>query len=202
MINTPSNEYYNILTTASFKPLITKPTRITDTNQTLIDHIWTNNLNHNLVHKSHIILTDITDHLPCISIIKNVDFTIKGYKHITTRVINDTNRLKFTKEIDKIKDILIFQASNKSEPNIENRYNNYLDQLTKVYNQCFPLITKKIHSKTLSKPWITPHIQKLIDKKNKRFSIKNKNRTESNKLKYKKAKEAMESAITKEKEIY
>ena len=93
-------------------------------------------------------------------------------------MINDTNRLKFTKEIDKIKDILYFQASNKSEPNIENRYNNYLDQLTKVYNQCFPLITKKIHSKTLSKPWITPHIQKLIDKKNKRFSIKKKNNTD------------------------
>ena len=104
--------------------------------------------------------------------------TIKVYKHITTRVINDTNRLKFTKEIDKIKDILYFQASNKSEPSIENRYNNYLDQLTKVYNQCFPLITKKIHSKTQSKPWITPHIQKLIDKKNKRFSIKKKNNTE------------------------
>ena len=60
----------------------------------------------------------------------------------------------------------------------------------------------KIHSKTLSKPWITPDIQKLIKKKNKRFSIKNKNKTESNKLKYKKAKKAMEIAITKEKDTY
>ena len=42
--HSPTNEYYNTLTTASFKPLITKPTRITARNETLIDHIWTNNI--------------------------------------------------------------------------------------------------------------------------------------------------------------
>ena len=36
------------------------------------------------------------------------------------------------------------------------------------------MVTQKIHSKTLSKPWLTPHIQKLINKKNKLFSMKNK----------------------------
>ena len=159
-------------------------------------------MNHNLVNKSHVLLTDITDHLPCISIIKNGDYTIKGYKHVTTRMINDANRLKFTKEIDKIKDILAFQASNKSEHNIENRYKNYFDHLGKIYNQCFPLTTKKIHSKTLSKPWITPHIEKLIDKKNKRFSIKNKNNTDINNTKYKIAKKEMQKAIDVEKKKY
>ena len=34
----------------------------------------------------------------------------------------------------------------------------------------------KIHSKTLSKPWITPDIQKLICNKNRIFRIKNKNK--------------------------
>ena len=33
---------YDLLTAESFKPLITKPTRITETNTTLIDHIPTN----------------------------------------------------------------------------------------------------------------------------------------------------------------
>ena len=28
---------------------------------------------------------------------------------------------------------------------------------------------KKIHMKSFSKPWITPNVQRLIDKKNKRF---------------------------------
>merc|ERR1712013_580420 len=111
-----------ILTTASFKPLITKPTRITDRNETLIDHIWTNNLQNTTINKSHIILSDITDHLPCITIVQNPDLHIKGYKYITIRQINDTNRLQFNKEISRIKDVLSFQATNKSESNLETKY--------------------------------------------------------------------------------
>ena len=190
----PTNEYNNILTSTSFRPLITKPTRITETNETLIDHIWTNNLQNNM-SKSHILLTDITDHLPCISIIQSTDIMIKGYKNITKRMINDTNRQKFSKQINEIKDVLLFQATNKAEPNIENRYNNYFDHISRVYNQCFPLKIKKVHSKTLSKPWITPKIQKLIDVKNRKFCLKNKNNTEINKMKYKIAKKEMQKAI-------
>ena len=117
-------------------------------------------------------------------------------------MINDTNRLKFTKKINNIKDILYFQANNKSEPKLENRYNNYFEHISTVYNECFPLVTKKVHSKTLSKPWITPHVQKLINKKNKRFSMKNKNKTVTNKTKYKIAKKEMQKAIDVEKKKY
>ena len=198
----PTNEYYNMLTAASFKPLITKPTRITDRNETLIDHIWTNNLQNTIMNKSYIILTDITDHLPCINVVKHPDFRIKGYKHITKRMVNQNNREKFTKEINKIKHILAFQATNKSEPNLETRYNNYFDQITTVYNKCFPLITKKVHSKILSKPWITTEIKKLIDKKNKYFSIKNKHKTDKNQQNYKTAKKKVETAINAEKKMY
>ena len=81
--------YYDVLTTASFKPLITNPTRITETNATLIDHIWTNDLRNTSLYRSHIILIDITDHLPCVTVVKNSEIHIKGYKTITKRVIND-----------------------------------------------------------------------------------------------------------------
>ena len=199
--HTPTNEYFN-LTAASFKPLITKPTRISDTNETLIDHIWTNNLSNATAHKSHIILTDVSDHLPCITTTKNPDHQIKGYMYITKRLINDTNRQKFTKKISKIKDILLFQASNRSETKLETRYNNYFNQVSAIYNECFPLTTKKIHSKTLSKPWITTQVKKLIDKKNKLFSIKNKNKTDRNKKRYKIAKKHVEKVIKEEKNKY
>ena len=194
--------YYDTLTTASFKPLITKPTRITKTNATLIDHIWTNDLRHDSVYKSHIIITDISDHLPCISFIISPQFNLKGYKSIRKRVINETNRIKFRQRITEIKDILNFQVINKSEKDLETRYKNYFDQLSMAYNECFPFTTKKIHSKLLSKPWITPKIQKLINKKNKGFSIKSKKRTVSNKTKYKIAKQEMEKAIENEKQNY
>ena len=200
--HSPTKTYYDIFSTASFKPLITKPTRITDTSATLIDHIWTNDLRNTSINKSHIILTDITDHLPCITVVKKSDFHIKGYKTITKRLINDANRQKFTENITKIKDILSFQANNKSEPSLEERYNNYFEQISQVYNDCFPLKTNKVHSKTLNKPWITPKIQKMINKKNKMFSQKTKHNTDSNKVKYKIIKKEVEKEIAKEKEIY
>ena len=97
---------------------------------------------------------------------------------------------------------MLFQASNKSEPNLETRCNNYFNHVSVIYNECFPLTTKKIHSKTLSKPWITPQVKKLIDKKNKLFSIKNKNKTDSNKKKYKIAKNHVEKVLYEEKNKY
>ena len=84
---------------------------------------------------------------------KKTNFQIKGYKYITKRIINDTNRLKFNEQISKNKYILSFQATNKSEPNLETRYNNYFDQISTVYNQCFPMVTQRIHTKTLGEPW-------------------------------------------------
>ena len=90
-MHTLTKSYHDLLTAASFKPLITKPTRITETNTTLIDHIWTNDLRNTSLNQSHIILTDITDHLPCVTLVKNSEFHIKGYKNIIKRVINDKN---------------------------------------------------------------------------------------------------------------
>ena len=180
-----TKSYYDLLTAASFKTLITKPTRITETNTTLIDHIWTNDLRNTSVNKSHIILTDITDHLPCITVVKNPEFDLKGYKTIKKRIINDKNRSKFIKCISDRKNILRFQANNKSEPSLEAKYNNYFDEISNIYNKCFPIVTRKVHNKILSKPWLTPKLQKLIKKKNKLFSIKNKHKTDNNKKKYK-----------------
>ena len=41
---------------------ITKPTRVTYTSATLIDHIWSNDTMHNV--KSGIVYTNISDHFP------------------------------------------------------------------------------------------------------------------------------------------
>ena len=70
-----------------------------------------------------------------------------------------------------------------------------------IYN-LFHIVTKKVHSKTLSKPWITLEVQDLIDKKNVRFSKKCKNKTSKNKKKFKEAKEKMDKAINNEKDKY
>ena len=59
--------FYSEMITNSYKPLITKPTRVTDNSSTLIDHIWTNDMSYDKI-ESKVLITDITDHLPVIHI--------------------------------------------------------------------------------------------------------------------------------------
>ena len=58
-------------------------------------------------------------------------------------------------------------------------YSKYTTEFTKLYNKHFPIRTKKVHNKTLAKPWITPEIQRMIKKKNKLYDKKLKTRKES-----------------------
>ena len=62
-----TEEYQDMLHSNNILPRITKPTRITNHTATLIDHIYTNNINHMI---SGIATIDISDHLPtfCIAV--------------------------------------------------------------------------------------------------------------------------------------
>ena len=60
------DEYYNIISSNFLVPHITLPTRITSTSRTLIDNIFSNNLN--FVHAvSGDLTVSISDHLPIIN---------------------------------------------------------------------------------------------------------------------------------------
>ena len=59
------SEFINLSYAKSFFNSITKPTRVTSTSATLIDHIWTNNMRENIFNG---ILYDMTsDHFPVLS---------------------------------------------------------------------------------------------------------------------------------------
>ena len=63
------------MATNGFYPAITYPTRFTDTNCTLIDNIFYKSKYNNTFKSSGILLTDISDHLPCFAIFQqNVCF--------------------------------------------------------------------------------------------------------------------------------
>ena len=58
----PTGEFLDMMYSNTFFPLITRPTRITSHSATLIDNIFQNSLETNLL--SSLLFTDISDHLP------------------------------------------------------------------------------------------------------------------------------------------
>lgn len=83
--NNNVDEFVNLMFSFSLFPVITRPTRVTNTTATLMDHIWTTQVDLNT--GNFIIDTDLTDHFPAIS-----QFRIRDIKQpsklITKKIYN------------------------------------------------------------------------------------------------------------------
>ena len=191
---------YNIFTSSGYQPAVTKPTRITTTSSTLIDHIWTNYNIEQQTTETHILVTDVTDHLPALYIDRGSK-PQAGFTHIKYNQINDRNIESFIQELADNERNLLDIVGNKSNTAVSN-YNNYMTEFTRLYNKHFPIRTKKVHNKTLSKPWITPQIQRMIKKKNRLYDKKLKTGKDTHMAKYRLAKKETEKAIKSSKAEY
>ena len=60
--HTPTQEFLDVMYAHSLFPYISKPTRVTKTSATIIDHILTNNFDSHSHHKQGIICSSISDH--------------------------------------------------------------------------------------------------------------------------------------------
>ena len=65
-INDNVTSYINLFQSYSFSQTITKPTRVTYRSATLIDHIWTNDMQNYI--RSGILYSSISDHFPVLSL--------------------------------------------------------------------------------------------------------------------------------------
>ena len=89
---------YNIFSSSGYQPMVTKPTRITTHSSTLIDHIWTNYNKELDTIKTHILVTDVSDHLPVLYIDKGSK-PQAGFTYIKYNQINDRNIEQFIQEL-------------------------------------------------------------------------------------------------------
>ena len=70
------NEFLNSLASNSFMPLILEPTRITSLSNTLIDNIFSNFIDSDIISGN--LTATISDHLPQFSIIPNMFGNVSG----------------------------------------------------------------------------------------------------------------------------
>ena len=143
--------------------MITRPTRITSNTATLIDNIFTNNLNNFSV--SGLTFWDISDHLLIFTLLLDQNKDLNKTSWLSFRDKSANNVAKFK---DRLANVTWDELSEYNDPDCG--YRCFLA----IYNNCFPLKKVKVKNVTLRKPWITKGLHKCIKKKNllyKRFLV-------------------------------
>ena len=183
------NEFLEQLFTSSFLPLINKATRITSHTATLIDNIFTNNLEEVENSLNGIIFSDISDHLPIVHVSKTnvLGKNTHNRKNTNTvtyhRIFSKTNINTFENEI---KDIYWNEILNETN-DPEKAYIQFLGVFLDIYEANFPIKQRK-NSKKINKdksPWVTNCILKSVRTKNRLYKTYLMNPTDKNEQVYK-----------------
>ena len=164
-----ANNFINLLLSHGALPIITKPTRVTESSSTIIDHIITNDIAHIL--QPTVIKTEITDHYPILCAAQN--FQHKGKTKLPNIYYRDKSKFNAEKFCEDLDFNLNNFFSNQPALNKEN-YNLLINHFTRIIlstiNTHAPLkpLPRK-QKKIQSKPWITKGILISIRKKNSMF---------------------------------
>lgn len=162
--HTPTNDFLNFMQTYNFLPIITRPTRFPEGNQnadpSLLDHIY---VNFALPMLPGILHYKVTDHLPVFVNIAHPNTNIEKIP-VKFRVFSPESKQQFTRALAFItwEDLLIHDDINEN-------FNTFFDNITKLYNKHFPIKTKIFSSNRFKNPWLTPGLLNSIKRKNKLF---------------------------------
>ena len=152
-------EFINLMYSFSLFPFITKPTRVTNTSATLIDHIWSTQIEENI--GNYIIQTDITDHFPTVSQFSleypkpETQFTYK--RNITA---NSLEHFKDDLALLDWNQVLSFTNSNEA-------YTLFYNEFHKLFQKHFPLRKTRLDKKSEINPHITPALKTSIKERNR-----------------------------------
>ena len=194
----PTQEFFNLNIDNQLFPTITKPTRITSTTATLLDNLMVNlSLNQNYL--SGILVDDMSDHLPCLLVLRGKRFEQKEPLTITCREMKEDNILKIKKDLIEIPWEAIMLSDN-----VDDNFNIFHNQL----QECISRNTteKRItipFKQRLKEPWMTPGIKKATKKKLYLYkqTLKTKN-TQKDKLKYTEYRNTLQKIIRTAKTTY
>ena len=162
------NNLVNLFHSYNYFDLINKPTRVTSNSTTLIDHIWSNNYANSVLNG--ILYTNIADHFPVFSIFNlNVNKPQNSqYIYYKVRELSRTNIENFKDALNNTDWGLVISSN---DANV--CYNNFITLFSSLFNRYCPVVDKKVKTKHVQKPFITPEILLLMkerDKLQKKYS--------------------------------
>ena len=144
------------LHTLSLHPLITLPTRVSDSSSTLIDNFFCNfNL---LPLNSAVIQTDISDHY---TIAVQLNDNSRPSKRWARNYSNKCKN-KFTADLQTADWSKLYSIQS-----VDEAFAYFINKLKRIYNKSFPFTQFSVTNK--KPPWLTSAILKSIRHKNKLF---------------------------------
>ena len=171
--------YFN---STGFAQLINSPTRLTTTSQTIIDHVYVNNLN--LINQSGVMEMGVSDHL-------SVWITLNG-KIRKRKVENRTINYRKTGNISKIDSSSFGQLTINNNMNTSDNFLLSLGYLEHIFDYVCPPKTITVSKATC--PW-SKNILIKVAKKKKKQCLKNYNSDKSSVVLHSLLKEACKSVM-------
>ena len=202
---TDYQDLINIMVKHNFVQIVSRPTRITDTSATLIDHVYTNNLESTV--NCNILTTCLSDHLSTVTTL-NLGNTRENNQnarlliHDNTlpdreyRIFNEANDQKFKNLVDEENWSSILKECHEAQLQFDKFHGRY----TELYNEAYPLKKDRVRRKNERvnpKPWILPWLEDAIARKETLFHERVKRPTTENINAFKK----MEKFCEKHKKI-
>ena len=185
-----SQNLIDILSKHGFVQAVSRPTRITDHSATLIDHIYTNNIDQTI--SSNILTLDISDHLATTCTVKlgsssrlnraAPNPTANSKNRSKPRMFNEANHNNFHR---LIANETWEEALNENDAS--KKFDKFCETYTNHYNTAYPLKANRIrrtHERLEPKPWILPWLEAACARKKRLFHDKIKSPTEQNTAAY------------------
>ena len=160
-LHEPTRAFLDNLVEKGVFPTITCPTRITLTSATLIDNTFVSRKLH-LSFDSGILLSDISDHLPSLVLLKQTKLLNKEPLEFVTRNLNE-QKLNLINE--KLHDI--DWNGNLTSSDVNLNFNFLSGTIDRVMDEVAPRHIVKIPAKRrFVEPWMTTSLEQSANKKN------------------------------------
>ena len=178
--NNAISEYVDVILDSKYLPYVYLPTRITKHSNSIIDHVYTNNLfiDGNIC-KTGLVVSDIADHCA------NFMFVIRENIKQCSSLSLDPIRISSKYNVNKFNNLLNHtdwsNIYNCTDINVA--FNRFTDRLNAYHDSCFPLVIPK--NRRSDKKWITPGLIKSINTKCKLYKKWIKTKKARDETKYK-----------------
>ena len=194
--HTPTSDFINNFFSHSLLPCIHHPTGVSEHRASIIDNIYTNATNANIVSGN--ILMQITDHFPQFMILKNTHVSHNNSESFKY----DYSRFKEDKFLDDFNQIDFTYLEN-SDLDVNNKFDRFLKDLNTLTNQHAPIKRRsRKEMKLKDKPWINNRILKMMRIRDRILQKMKKQQTPDNVKLYKKFRNRVSNELKESKARY